>query len=279
MLRQCDGDIFSCYDSDGSTIFDGYYEDGMWDHNAVRRRQMTVRGEQVLTFGAANESREEATYQLPQSSKRLATGTDAHEHFKLDSWTPSWNAKGTIEHHIAGRRHIIALQGSVQHLQHEYVTRQFHETHFNGCAVLFYKHTFEPDIKVKATRTPTDKVPGWAFEAILSKGSYSAHSQKRQNRNFTMMSLHCESTFAKKRSMDLNIFLAVRTVTCQENVDLAAGDFNGASWRRKPGPQRQLDGTIEDMFQNAKLPSPPSPSPLWEPGGVPAEWSVVCGFV
>ena len=29
ILRQCDGNIFSCYDSDGSTIFDGYAEDGI----------------------------------------------------------------------------------------------------------------------------------------------------------------------------------------------------------------------------------------------------------
>ena len=57
ILRQCDGDIFSCCDLDGSTIFAGYVEDGLWDHNVVRRFHITVGGNDVSTFGAANERR------------------------------------------------------------------------------------------------------------------------------------------------------------------------------------------------------------------------------
>ena len=58
------------------------------------------------------------------------------------------------------------------------------------------------------------------------------------------------------------MLLAVRAIMWQEKVDMVAGDFNGASWRRKPGLQQQLDITLEETFKNANLPVPPSPSPL-----------------
>ena len=59
MLRQCDEDIFSCYDSDGSTIIDGHVQDFIWDHDAVRWLHMTTRGYQVPMLGAANQRRQE----------------------------------------------------------------------------------------------------------------------------------------------------------------------------------------------------------------------------
>ena len=82
---KCDEDTFSD-DSDGSAIFGGYVEDSIWDHNAVRWLHMTVRGNQVPTFGAAVDRREggsTAMHHLRQSGKRFATGRDAHQHLKL----------------------------------------------------------------------------------------------------------------------------------------------------------------------------------------------------
>ena len=81
-----------------------------------------------------------------------------------------------------------------------------------------------------------------------------------------MMSLHCQNPVAKKRSVALNILLAVRTVMLQEEVDMVAGDFNGATWRRRSGPDHQSDSTLEGALKNRKLQVPPSPTPLWEPG-------------
>ena len=39
---------------------------------------------------------------------------------------------------------------------------------------------------------------------------------------------------------------------------MVAGDFNGANWRRKLGPQQQLDSTLEETFKSAKLPVHPA---------------------
>ena len=47
-----------------------------------------------------------------------------------------------------------------------------------------------------------------------------------------MMSLHINNHFAKKRGIGQNLLLAVRTMMLQEQIDVVAGDFNGAAWRR-----------------------------------------------
>ena len=44
------------------------------------------------------------------------------------------------------------------------------------------------------------------------------------------------------------------------------------------GSESRLISSIEEAFVNRNLPMPPGPTPLWGPGGVPGEWSFVCGF-
>ena len=43
-----------------------------------------------------------------------------------------------------------------------------------------------------------------------------------------------------------------------ENVDLVAGDFNGAAWRCG---NRNIISTIEEAFADCALPMPPGPTP------------------
>ena len=49
----------------------------------------------------------------------------------------------------------------------------------------------------------------------------------------------------------------------EEDVDLVAGDFNGAGWRRKVGAQQQNDSALEESLRNARLPLPFRPTLLW----------------
>ena len=93
-----------------------------------------------------------------------------------------------------------------------------------------------------------------------------------------MMSLHSNNNYAKKRGIANNVLFAVRTAMQQEQVDMVAGDFNGAASRRKRDEDQRRDSTIEEAFANTNLPIPNSPTPLWGPGGVSNEWSDVCGF-
>ena len=56
---------------------------------------------------------------------------------------------------------------------------------------------------------------------------------------FTMVSPHINNQYAKKRGIGRNLLIAVRTVMHQEQVDMVAGDFNGAAWRRQSGNEQR----------------------------------------
>ena len=47
-----------------------------------------------------------------------------------------------------------------------------------------------------------------------------------QRPDLSMMPLHCRNEVSKRRSIALNIFLAVRTAMVEDAVDLVAGDFS-----------------------------------------------------
>ena len=74
-------------------------------------------------------------------------------------------APQAIEDHTAGRWQMVALQESAECHRHDYITRQF------MCAILFNKHTFEPDVEVGSKNLLADKVNcgGCSFEAFCPK--------------------------------------------------------------------------------------------------------------
>ena len=94
-----------------------------------------------------------------------------------------------------------------------------------------------------------------------------------------MMSLHIHNHFTKKHDIGNKLLLTVCTVLLQEHVDMVAGDFNGAARRRQSGSEPRPISNIQEAFANTDLPVPPGPTPLWRPGGVPGDWSDVCGFL
>ena len=59
------------------------------------------------------------------------------------------------------------------------------------------------------------------------------------------MSLHVNNQYAKERGIGKNLSVAVRIVVLQEQVDMLAGDFNGAAWRRQSGNEQRRNSTIE----------------------------------
>ena len=100
-----------------------------------------------------------------------------------------------------------------------------------------------------------------AFRRVLRNGKcYS-----------TMRSLHIHNANAKKPGIAKNMFFV--------RVNLVAGDFNGAGWRKKSGVDQPRDSTIQKAFANTNLPTPRGPKPLWRPGGVPGERADVCGVI
>ena len=74
------------------------------------------------------------------------------------------------------------------------------------------------------------------------------------------MPLHINNHFAKKRGIGKNILKkTVRTIMLQEQVDMVAGDFNGAAGRRQSGSDPRPISIIEEAFVNTNLPVPPGP--------------------
>ena len=66
------------------------------------------------------------------------------------NWNPGprRGKEGAIEKQIAEKWSHVALQEAIECMDHEFLTTRFHVTHDGGCAILFNKDTFVPDIKV-----------------------------------------------------------------------------------------------------------------------------------
>ena len=107
------------------------------------------------------------------------------------NWNPGpWRGKeGAIEKQIAGKWHTITVQEAIEYVDHELLTNRFHVTHNGGCAVLFNKDTFFPDVKVKSIhlhdvrRVLPDKVtegdPGLGFTGRAITCFFSSTTSQR----------------------------------------------------------------------------------------------------
>ena len=82
------------------------------------------------------------------------------------------------------------------------------------------------------------------------------------------MSLHCKNAVAKKRSIALNLLLAVRSAMIHEDVDIVV-QAGGAT----QGQINNLTAPSKKRSKNSELPVPPGSSPLWGLGGIPSDQS------
>ena len=96
-------------------------------------------------------------------------------------------------------------------------------------------------------------------------------------KSLTVISLHINNNYVKKRGIGKKLLLTIRAVMLDEKVDLVAGDFNVAAWRRTVCASKL--SIIEEAVADCDLPLPPGPTPLWGPGAVRGTWSDVCGFI
>ena len=153
------------------------------------------------------------------------------------------------------------------------INNEFHIAHFCGCSTLFNSNSFEPDLEAKSLVVlRTQNCQEWAVEAVITKARFR-RVPKDVKDSCTMISLHCQIEVAKRRSIALNLLMAVRTAMVEEAVDFVGGDFTGTSWRRK------RDSIVEQALSDAMLPLPPGSTPLWGPGRIPNERTDVCGYL
>ena len=98
----------------------------------------------------------------------------------------------------------------------ELLTNRFHVTHFGGCAVLFNEDTSFPDVKVKSIYLHDIRRVA-SFRRQLLSGQKS----------FTVMSLHTNNRFAKKRGIGKKLILTVRAVMLEHHVDVVSMELLG----------------------------------------------------
>ena len=71
---------------------------------------------------------------------------------------------------------------------------------------------------------------GWVLQGVISRASFRRQPSSGKS-FFTVMSLHINNNYAKKRGIDKKLLLTIRAVMLDEHVDFAAGHFNGAAHR------------------------------------------------
>ena len=189
-----------------------------------------------------------------------------------------------VETRNAGKWHLITLQEASDYVEHEILHERFHVTHFAGCATLFNKDTFYPDISVKSIylhdtrRILPDRFvegeQGWVLQGVVSRASFRRAASSGQTA-FTVLLLHIKNVYAKKRGIAKRIIQAVRPLLTYQDIDFIAGDFSGTAWRCR---SRDNLSTIDEAFSDCALPTPPGLTPLWRPGSIPNNWADVCGF-
>ena len=94
------------------------------------------------------------------------------------------------------------------------------------------------------------------LQGVVSRASFRRAAASGQ-KVFTVLSLHINNVFAKKRGIAKKIIQAVRALMISQNIDLVAGDFNGAAWRCR---SRDKISSIDEVFSDCALPTPPAPT-------------------
>ena len=173
-------------------------------------------------------------------SKRFATRSIVQRRLSIYIWNPGLRRvkEDAFEQQIAGKWHVITLQEASDYVDHELLTDRFHVTHYAGCAILFTKDTFYPNIDVKSiylhdTRRDLpaqvmEGEQGWVMQGVLSRASFRRPPLSGQ-KTCTVLSLHISSIYAKKKGITKKLILTLRAIMISQQVDLVAGDFNGTA--------------------------------------------------
>ena len=220
-------------------------------------------------------------------NKYFSSQSPLQKRLSIYNWNPGprRGKEDAIEKQIAEKWHIITLQEASEYVEHEILHERLHVTHFAGCAVFFNKDTFYPDISVKSiylhdTRRGlqdhlVEGEHGWVFQGVLSRASFRRAAASGQT-VFTVLSLHISNIYAKKKGIAKKIIQTIRAIMISQDIDLVAGDFNSTAWRCR---SRDNISTIDEVFSDCALPTPPGSTPLWGPGSIPNNWADVCGFL
>ena len=150
MLPYPDEESSSGYEEDVSSIRDGFSTWMKADFVTTRRRHTVDIKSVNAAFRGAPARKHSTSCQGYHFNSDMPNRLTEQKRLSVCNWNPGfWRGKGgAIEKEIAEKCHIITVQEAIEYLDHEFLTNRFHVTHCGGCAILFNKDTFFPDIKV-----------------------------------------------------------------------------------------------------------------------------------
>ena len=190
---------------------------------------------------------------LARFGQPRATFCPTQTRLSILCWSPGpkrWDLDVT-EHHTVVRWHIVSLLETPELLQHVDITQQFHVAHFRRCASTLVNLTLASSQIFKLADVAC--FVGWAFEAVGSRLRFRCLRNPRNCKSSCIVvSLHCQNAVAEKRSIALNVLLAVRTAMVQDDADIVAADLKGASWQRKEGTDQRFDRIREVAFKKTQ---------------------------
>ena len=135
-------------------------------------------------FREASERRPATSSQTNRANKHFSTRSRVQKRLSIYNWNfgPRRGKEDAFEKQIAGTWHVITLQEASEYVDHDILTGRFHVTHYGGCAILFNKDTFYPNIDVNSIylhdtrRDLPDQVlegdQGWVMQGVLSCASF-----------------------------------------------------------------------------------------------------------
>ena len=143
---------------------------------------------------------------------------------------PRRGKEDAFEKQIAGMWLVITLHEASEYVDHDILTGGFHVTHYAGCGILFHKDTVHTNIDVKSIylhdtrRDLPDQVmegeQGWVMQGVLSRASFRRPRNQRTKVTFTVLSLHIDNMYAKKKGIAKKLILTIRAIMISQQVDL-----------------------------------------------------------
>ena len=195
----------------------------------------------VADFRDAFERNQSSSSQTHGVNKYFSSQSPVQKRLSIYNWNRGRDVerKTLFEKQIAGKWHIVTLQEASDYVEPDILQERFRVTHYAGCAILFNKDIFYPDISVKSIylhdtrRGLQDHVvegeQGWVLQGVLSRASFRRGAVSGQ-KFFTVLSLQISNIYAKKKGIAKKLIQTLRAMISQE-VDLVARHFNGTAWR------------------------------------------------
>ena len=145
-------EILSGYDeivSSGTDHFTAWVK--MSPHEVLVQHMVDVQ-KASADFREASEGRPATSSLTSRANKHFSTRSPVQKRLSIYKWNPGprRGKEDAFEKQIAGRWHVITLQEAAEFVDHDLFTGRFHVTHGAGCAILFNKDTFYPNIDVKS---------------------------------------------------------------------------------------------------------------------------------